>query len=78
MLEYLRGSATFNTSPAWPIVEALVAGAALLAVWPSRTELRLAPILILGGAFQLGWIAIHLHLGVHGDHDPNGLYSAQG
>jgi len=78
VLEYLRGSATFNTSPAWPIVEALVAGAALLAVWPSRTELRLAPILILGGAFQLGWIAIHLHLGVHGDHDPNGLYSAQG
>ena len=78
LLEYLRGSATFNTSPAWPIAQALVSGAALLAIWPARSRLRLAPILILGGAFQLGWIALHLHLGVHGDHDPNGIYSSEG
>ena len=78
VLEYLRGSATFDTSPVWPIAQAVVAGAALLAVWPLRNELRLTPILVLGAAFQLGWVALHLSLGVHGDHDPNGLYSSQG
>ena len=78
VLEYLRGSATFNTSPAWPITQALVSGAALLAVWPLRDRLRLAPILLLGAAFQLSWILVHLRLGVHGDHDPNGVYSSEG
>jgi len=78
VLEYLRGSATFNTSLIWPIAQAVVSGAALLVVWRLRDRLRLFPVLVLGGAFQLGWILVHMHLGVHGDHDPNGVYSSEG
>ena len=78
VFEYLRGSATFNSAPGWPIAQALVSGATLLAVWPSRSRLRLAPLLLLGAVLEFGWIAIHLHLGVHGDHDPNIVYRVQG
>jgi hypothetical protein len=78
VLEYLRGSATFNTAPGWALGQAAVSGAALLAVWPARDRLRIGLTLVLGGLFQLGWIALHLHLGVHGDHDPNGIYSSEG
>jgi hypothetical protein len=78
LLEYLRGSATFNTSPAWPVAQALVSGAALLAVWHTRDRLRLPHVLVLGALLQLGWIALHLHLGVHGDNDPNAVYSSEG
>jgi hypothetical protein len=78
VLEYFRGSATFDTAPEWPIAQAIVTGVALLAVWPTRDDLGLAPVLALGAALQLGWIVVHLHLGVHGDHDPNTVYSVQG
>jgi Glycosyltransferase family 87 len=76
--ERLRGSATLGTSAVWPIAQAIVAGVALVIVWRERDKLRLMPIIALGLAFQLAWIAIHLGLGVAGDHDPVDVYSAQG
>lgn len=78
VLEGLRGSATLGTSPVWPLAQALVLGTALLVVWGSRDRLRLGPILMLGFAFQLAWIGLHLHLGVTGDHDPVNVYPVQG
>jgi hypothetical protein len=78
VVEYLRGAATFGTSPVFPIVQVLVAAAGLLVAWSSRAKLQLTPLLVLGGLFQLVWVVIHLHLGVHGDHDPNGVYSSEG
>lgn len=78
VLEGLRGSATLDTSAAWPIAQAVVAATALLGAWRSRGSLRLLPILALGCAFQLAWIGLHLVLGVAGDHDPNDVYRMQG
>jgi hypothetical protein len=78
VLEELRGHATFGTSGAWPVAQAVVAGAALLAAWRERGRLRLGPVLVLGLAFNVAWIAIHLSLGVAGDHDPVDVYTGQG
>lgn len=77
-LEALRGSATLDTSPVWPLAQAFVSGTALFVVWGSRDRLRLGPLLVLGLAFQLAWIGLHLYLGVAGDHDPVDVYPAQG
>ncbi len=76
--EWLRGSATLETSARWPLIQAGVAGAALLVAWRRRDKLRLIPILLLGLAFQLAWIGVHLHLGVQGDADPTYVYPMEG
>lgn len=78
VLELLRGSATLDTSPVWPLAQAFVSGTALFVVWGSRDRLRLGSILVLSLAFQLAWIGLHLHLGVAGDHDPVDVYPVQG
>jgi hypothetical protein len=78
VLEGLRGSATLNTSAAWPIAQGVVAGVALLGAWRRRESLRLLPVLALGCAFQLAWVGLHLALGVAGDYDPNDVYRLQG
>jgi hypothetical protein len=77
-LEYARGSATLDTSAVWPVAQAAVSGAALLAVFGARDRLRRAPVLALGLAFQLGWVLLHLRVGMAGDHDPVDVYPAQG
>ena len=77
-LEALRGSATLDTSAVWPLAQAVVAGAALTLAWLGRERLRLSPVLGLGLGFQLAWIALHLALGVEGDHDPVNVYPQQG
>jgi hypothetical protein len=51
-------------SAAWVLVEAAASFAAFFVAWRAQERLRLAPILVLSLAFQLGWIALHLHLGV--------------
>ena len=76
--ELLRGSATLDTSAVWPIAQALIASCGLVAAWFTRDRLRLGPVLVLGLAFQLAWILLHLRLGVSGDHDPVDVYPAQG
>lgn len=76
--EWLRGAATLDTSAVWPIAQALIASCGLLAAWRTRDRLRLGPLLVLGVVFQVAWIALHLGLGVAGDHDPVDVYPAQG
>ena len=78
VLEGLRGSETLNSAAVWPIAQAAVAAAALTVAWWWRSELRLPAILVIGGAFQLAWVLLHLKLGVAGDHDPLDVYTAQG
>jgi uncharacterized membrane protein len=51
-------------SAAWVLVEAAASFAAFFVAWRAQERLRLVPILVLSLAFQLGWIALHLHLGV--------------
>lgn len=76
--EWLRGSATVNTSASWPLIQAAVAGLALFVAWRRRDGLRLIPLLVLGLGFQLAWIGIHLGLGVRGDGDATYIYPTQG
>ena len=77
-LERFRGSATLDTAAVWPMAQAAVAAIALALVWRSRNALRLRWVLLLGSAFHLAWVALHLHLGVAGDHDPVDVYPLQG
>ena len=78
MLEGFRGSETIGTSAAWPLAQALAASVALWLAWRRREQLRLRPVLGLGLALQLGWIALHLALGVQGDGDPLNVYRIEG
>lgn len=76
--EWLRGTATLDTSPVWPIAQGVFAACGLLVAWFARARLRLVPVLVLGLAFQAAWITLHLHLGVAGDHDVVDVYKDQG
>jgi hypothetical protein len=78
VLEALRGSEPVATSPIWPILQAAVAAAALVLAWQHQEQLRLPPLLALALAFHLGWIAVHLALGVPSDWDSRVIYPAQG
>jgi uncharacterized membrane protein len=51
-------------SAAWVVLGAAASFAGVVIAWRSQERLRLLPILALSLAFQLAWIAIHLHLGV--------------
>ena len=77
-LEAFRGSGTLDTAAVWPVAQALVSGATLAVAWLGRDRLRLVPVLGLGLGFHLAWIALHLALGVEGDHDPVNVYPQQG
>ena len=78
VLEALRGSDPVATAPIWPLFQAVVAGAALLVAWRQQERLRLLPLLALTLAFHLGWIAVHLALGVPSDWDSRVIYPPQG
>jgi hypothetical protein len=77
-LELARGSETLGTSPLWPLAEAGVAAGVLGAAWFWRERLTLLGVLVLGGAFHVLLVAIHLARGVTGDFDPVSLYPSQG
>jgi hypothetical protein len=77
-LEALRGSEPVATSPLWPVLQAAVAAAALFVAWRRQEQLRLIPLLALALSFQLGWIAVHLVLGVPADYDSRVVYPPQG
>src|SRR4029078_12949724 len=68
-LEAARGSGTLGTSETWPLLQAVVVGAALLVAWRRQERLRLAPLLALALALELGFVVVHLALGVQSDFD---------
>ena len=78
VLEGFRGSATIQTSAIWPVLQALVGAIVFVLVWRGQDRLRLVPVLLLALGFQLGWIALHLALGVQSDFDSRVIYSQQG
>jgi hypothetical protein len=78
LLEWFRGSETLDTSAVWPVAQALTAACFLAFVWRSRDSLQLPWVLLLGLGFHLAWVALHLKLGVTGDHDPVDVYPLQG
>jgi hypothetical protein len=78
VLEALRGNHPVGTSPVWPVLQAAVAGAALIVAWRNQERLRLFPLLALALAFHVGWIAVHLALDVPSEWDSRVIYPAQG
>ena len=77
-LEGLRGSQTVDTSATWPILQAVVAFAALALVWRRQELLRLWPVLGLALVFQVGWVVLHLSIHVHADFDSIAVYPQEG
>jgi Glycosyltransferase family 87 len=59
------------------LLAAAIACAAFVLVWREQERLRLAPLLGLTLAFQLGWIAVHLGVGLE-SFDSQVLYSRWG
>jgi uncharacterized membrane protein len=58
-------AAVERRSAAWILVGAVASLAAFLVAWRLQDRLRLVPLLAVSLAFQLAWIGLHLHLGVH-------------
>jgi hypothetical protein len=58
-------AAAERRSAAWILVGAFASLAAFFVAWRLQDRLRLAPLLVMSLAFQLAWIGLHLHLGVH-------------
>jgi hypothetical protein len=52
-------------SAAWILIGAVASLAAFFVAWRLQDRIRLAPLLAVSLAFQLAWIGLHLHLGVH-------------
>jgi hypothetical protein len=77
-LEVARGSGTLGTSETWPLLQALAAGGALLVAWRLQQRLRLAPLLALALALEVGFVVVHLALGVQSDFDSARVYPREG
>jgi glycosyl transferase family 87 len=77
-LEVARGSGTLGTSETWPLLQALVVGGALVVAWRRQEELRLVPLLGLALALELGFVVVHLALGVQSDFDSAIVYPREG
>lgn len=77
-LEIARGSGTLGTSEAWPLLQALVVGGALVVAWGRQERLRLGPLLALALALELGFVVVHLALGVRSDFDSATVYPREG
>jgi Glycosyltransferase family 87 len=78
VLEGFRGSQTIGTAEVWPVLQALVAAVALGLAWSRQELLRLRLVVALALCFQLGWIVLHLALGVHSDFDSAVVYPREG
>jgi hypothetical protein len=77
-LEGFRGSRTIGTAPVWPVLQALVGAIALGLVWRRQELLRLRSLLALALVFEIGWIVLHLALGVHSDFESANVYPREG
>ena len=77
-LEAARGSGTLGTSETWPLLQAVVGGGALVVAWRRQERLRLAPLLALALVLELGFVVVHLALGVQSDFDSATVYPREG
>ena len=77
-LEGFRGSRTIGTAPTWPVLQAIVMAVALGVAWRRQELLRLRPLLAIALVFQLGWIVLHLSLGVQSDFESRDVYPREG
>jgi hypothetical protein len=77
-VEAARGSSTTGFAPTFAIIQAAVAGAALFVAWRAQERLELRRLLVLAVLFQVGWIAVHLALGVRADDDSAIVYPRDG
>jgi hypothetical protein len=62
LAEYI---AVERRSAAWILVGGTASLAAFVVAWRWQDRLRLIPLLGMSCAFELAWIGLHLHLGVH-------------
>lgn len=60
------------------LLEAAIACAGLVYAWRVQDELRLVPLLALTLGFHLGWLFLHLAVGVQADLDSTVIYRSQG
>jgi len=60
------------------LLEAAIASAGLVYAWRLQDELRLVPLLGLTLGFHLGWVLLHLAVGVQADLDSSAVYREQG
>jgi hypothetical protein len=67
-------------SDAWLVLEAALALGALLWAWRRQDQLRFGPLLALAAGLQLGFVLLHLSLGLPGDPDSRigGVFDRQG
>jgi len=77
-LEGFRGTRTIGTAPVWPVLQALVGTIALGFVWRRQELLRLRSLLTLALVLEIGWIVLHLALGVHSDFESANVYPREG
>lgn len=60
------------------LLEAAIASAGLVYAWRVQDKLRLIPLLGLTLGFSLGWVLLHLAVGVQADLDSSVVYRVQG
>lgn len=60
------------------LLEAAIASTGLIYAWRVQDELRLVPLLGLTLGFHLGWVLLHLAVGVQADLDSSIVYRSQG
>lgn len=76
--EAARGRSTTGFASFFPVAQAALAGAALFVAWRAQERLELRRLLLLAVLFQVGWIAVHLALGVRADDDSAIVYPSDG
>jgi len=60
------------------LLAAAIASTGLIYAWRVQDELRLVPLLALTLGFHLGWVLLHLAVGVQADLDSSVVYRSQG
>ncbi len=78
VLEWGRGTSTIIFSPAWPALQAVISGIALVLAWRAKAILRFPRVLGIALVFQLSWLAVHIVRGVEPEYDPVYVYPVLG
>jgi hypothetical protein len=77
-LEAAKGSEPLDVEPIWLVLQSGVTALALFVALVRRDELRLPFVLLLGLAFAVASISIHLAIGMDSDWDSREVYGPQG